>query len=138
MNTKTRITKAAIRKAAETKLEKAVAHWILDRADDYGGDPAGPLKDLFYGGCASGMVGELIATHDCVSFYERHQRDIWTLAIDQADAMGDANVFAMLGAVASGPNVGCMGDYDQVANFLAWFGFEETARILADRVGYED
>jgi hypothetical protein len=130
----TEITKSAIRKAAETALERHVASWIIGMADDYGNGPAGVIRDLQYGGCSSGMVSHLIYTSDCVRFYEKHRQDIWALACERAENMGESNVFSML----ANCNHLDPADYDSVANFLAWFGFEEAARTISDRVGYED
>lgn len=48
------------KKFATTKLERAALRWINDRATDYETGAAGVVKDLMYGGCQSGMVGELI------------------------------------------------------------------------------
>jgi hypothetical protein len=128
------VSKAAVRKAAESKLEKAVASWVVRRMDDYDGSAAGVFRDLFYGGCESGIVGDLVYYSDSVPFYEKHREDIWALALEQADDMGAGNVFAHLaGLNHHEPNT-----YDQIANFLAWYGFEEAARRLAGRLGLDD
>lgn len=119
-------TKAQVKKVAKTGLEKAVAKWLCDKADDYDGDPCGPMRDLFHGGCSSGMVGGLCYYTDTTKFYEKHKEDIWTLAIDRAEEYGSRNVFAFLSEL----NHNEPGDCSQVYNFLAWFGFEEAAREI--------
>lgn len=129
------ITKAAIRKAAESQLEKTIARWASRKADDYGGDVAGVFRDLFYGGCASGMVGGMVYYCDTVRFFEVHAQEILAMAHEQAEEMGHPNVFAFLADLQGAADVN---DYDQFANLLAWYGFEEAARRLAQRAGYED
>lgn len=119
-------TKKQVKQVAVTPLQKAVARWLCDRADDYDGDPCGPLRDLFHGGCMSGMVSGLVYYQDTVRFYEKYKADIWLLGIEQAEEFGNKNVFEFF----AGLNVGLLGDYDQVANGLAWFGFEEAARQI--------
>lgn len=130
----TKVTKQAVREAAQTKLEKAVAKWIAHKMDDYPDTGAeGVLKDLFYGGCSSGIVGGLVYYADTERFYRKHAGDIWGLAIAQADEQGLKSPFALLATC----NHGEPEDYAQVANFLAWYGFEEAARVLASRLGID-
>lgn len=128
--TETKVSKAAVRRAAETGLQKAAAAWIVRRMDDYESGAEGVLKDLFYGGCVSGMVGELVYYADTAKFYEKHKEDIWALAIEQAEEFGNSNAFDFL----KGLNLPAPGDYMQVANNLAWFGFEEAARQIANKL----
>ena len=119
---------------AETRLERAVQRECNRHAGDYDEGVSGFLDDLFYGGCASGMVGSLVYYNDTIPFYKRHQEEIDALLGAMLDDCGcsPAQLF--------GDN---WDDSDPLAhrthnhNLLAWFGFEETARRLADRNGYE-
>jgi len=120
---------------AKTGLEKAVAEWLNERADDYDGDPCGPLRDLFQGGCASGMVGGLVYYKDTCKFYNDHKEDIWNLVNDRAEEMGSANPFEFLAGLNHGGNLGSV---DQVENFLAWFAFEEAARNIESRLNADE
>ena len=124
---------------AETRLEGAARAWINRQAADYNSGVEGVLKDLFYGGCSSGMVSELIYTRDCVKFYQKHRRDISELlkqALDDTGCGGPGELFT---------NPNCMewdksdplAQEDGNRNLLAWFGFEEAARRLAERQGIE-
>jgi hypothetical protein len=117
--------------ASHSGLEKAVAKWINDRAGDYGGDPCGPLRDLLYGGCASGIVGGLVYYKDTTKFYADHKADIWELINERAEECGAKNPFEFLAGLNHGGNLGSV---DEVENFLAWFGFEEAARTIAGRL----
>jgi hypothetical protein len=113
---------------AETPLEKHVARWI-DRYQDHGYDTAeSMLNDLMQHGCISGMVGHLIYCHDILSFYRKHHKEIDQMYAQAIQDFG--NNFRLNG----------WDDDDPLArdatnrNFLAWFGFEETARKLADKL----
>jgi len=130
-------TKKQVMSVAQTGLEKAVAEWLCDRADDYDGDPCGPLRDLFQGGCMSGMVSHLVYYCDTVPFYEQHKADIWALGIEQAEDFGNKNVFEFFAGLNVG-NLGDLGDYNQVANGLAWYGFEEAARRIENALNSLD
>ena len=117
---------------AETTLEKHVARWIDSQAKTYDGDnPAiGVLEDLSHG-CSSGMVGHLIYTVDCVRFYRRFMGEIdkmYSEAIKEFGADFKLNPWDDEDPLAR---------EDVNKNTLAWFGFEETARKLADKAGLE-
>jgi hypothetical protein len=119
---------------AKTGLEKAVARWLNQRASDYDGDPCGPLRDLFHGGCQSGMVSGLVYYKDTCKFYRQHKADIWELILDRAEEYGSKNAFEFL----AGLNHNEPGSVEQVENFLAWLGFEEAARNIESRLNSGD
>ena len=114
---------------AKTPLEKHVQAWINKGAADYDSGAEGVLGDLFQGGCQSGMVGHLIYYHDTLKFFKKYQEEINALLVEMVQDVGE------------GPS-DLFGDKwdkeDPLAldtmnrNLLAWFGFEETARKLAD------
>ncbi|OPZ96223.1 MAG: hypothetical protein BWY70_01815 [Bacteroidetes bacterium ADurb.Bin408] len=128
-----KLTKKAIKAVAETKLEKAVAKWWADKVE-YGDDPELIMEDLLQYGCQSGMVADLIYYSDTMKFYKRHREEINGLLYEMAESIGE------------GPS-GVFGDKwnkeDPLAlqalnqNLLAWFGFEETARKLAEKLGVD-
>lgn len=61
----------------ENSVKRWVMRWANARVRGGGYEGVeGPIADLLYGGCASGMVGELIYTDDCHRFYRRHAEDI--------------------------------------------------------------
>ena len=118
----------------ETKLERKVARWINEQAKDYDSGAEGVLKDLFYGGCQSGMVGKLIYYADTVPFYKRNMSEIDAML---KDAMSDTGLqpAELFGDKWDSDDPLARDTFNQ--NLLAWFGFEETARKLADRAGLE-
>jgi hypothetical protein len=122
--------------AATTELEKAVANWVADLATDYDDyDCEGPFKDLFHGGCSTGVVGHLTYYRDTCAFYEQHKEEIWGLVCDQVENIGHKNVFQFLAELGGANDVGSA---DQFENLMAWFGFEEAAQRLYDRLTAEE
>lgn len=122
-------------KYAETMLERSVLRWMNERGADYDNGAAGPYADLMRGGCASGMVGHLIYTRDCVAFYRRHRKDIAALLSDALDNTG-GTVAGLFGDRWDSQDPLAFEDGNR--NLLAWFGFEEAARNIAMRAGLED
>ena len=120
----------------ETRLERAVARWIRACATDYDGDLRGPLKDLFYGGCESGMVSELIYYCDTLKFYKAHKVDIHVLLRDAMSDYGFSDPAKIFGEKWDKEDPLANDSHNQ--NLLAWFGFEEAARNLANRAGYDE
>jgi len=121
---------------AETKLECAVKAWVNGLADDYDDGAAGAFRNLFQGGCASGMVGDLIYYKDTIPFFKRHKNEIVGIAKEQANDYG-VSFGQMLEGLNGWDKDDPLCDDTQNQNLLAWFGFEETARRLADRAGIE-
>ena len=116
---------------AESKLEKHVQRIINSHGKDYDNGAAGFLRDVAYGGCASGVVGELIYYRDTVKFYRQHRAEISELlkeTIQEYGAKGPGEKWDTDDPLASE-------QFNQ--NLLAWFAFEETARRLAYQNGIE-
>ena len=121
---------------AKTALEKAVQKSINELAEDYPDTGvAGVIEDLMQGGCASGMVPELVYYRDTDIFYKRHIEEINALL---------ANTLADTGCSCPADLFGdkwCQRDplarLVTNVNLLAWFGYEETAQALANRNGIE-
>lgn len=108
---------------AETKLEKEVQRTINqeDNIQSF-------LEDLSSHGCISGMVGGLVYYSDTLKFYKKHKKEIQVMVREFCDDTGS--------------DISCLNGWDKEdifaeetnnQNILAWFGFEETARNLAQR-----
>ncbi len=102
------------------------------------------LEELQKHGCVSGMVGELIYYSDTCRFYNKHRAEIFALVDDFCNSTGEtlqdflshANNFPLdknelsnetfvtgiSGLIRKNSDVS-----DQIKNWFAWFGFEETA-----------
>lgn len=72
----------------QTSLERNVARWANAQAANYDGGLQAVFNDLFYGGCAYGMVGHLIYYKDTLAFYRTHRAAIETLLKDMMSDMG--------------------------------------------------
>jgi len=118
---------------AENDLEQNVKEWINSEAGERDGDDAAEqvLRELLEHGCQSGIVGHLIYTPDCVEFYRAHQREIDRMLNETCQDCGcqPGDLFERAGWDKEDP----LAREDQNQNILAWFGFEESARALADR-----
>lgn len=116
-------------------MERHVQAWANGRAVDYENGAVGVLKDLFYGGCQSGMVSHLIYTRDTVKFFQTHRREISELLKEMMESVGCDGPKGLFGD--KWEDTDPLAQEDPNRNLLAWFGFEETARKLADKNGIE-
>ena len=115
----------------ETALERHVANWLRSEAREQDYRIRSVLRDLMHGGCASGVVGHLIYYRDTTRFFRRYRKDIGELIAEHIDSTGEP--FAPTGWYALDPLA--LDANNQ--NILAWFGFEEAARSLAMRAGWD-
>ncbi len=112
--------------AAESELERAVARIAGEReSEDF-------IKDVLSGGCINGTVGELIYTADCVAFYRKHKKDIQKLVTESMSDCGIDSMKGLFGDKFDAEDPFCEEDENQ--NLLAWFGFEEALKTLAERI----
>lgn len=102
-------------KESTNKLEKYVI------SDIYNSDePEGYLKDILNHGCQSGVVSQLI--------YYKDTKDFFVKFIDEIDEIKDE-----LEESFGQP----LEIKQPLYNWLAWLGYEETARKIADKLGLE-
>lgn len=118
---------------ATTKLEKKVQA-ILNAKIENGYSREGVLNDLLSNGCQSGMICELIYYNDTTKFFKTHKTEIKNLLKNMLSDCG-CSVAELFGAKFDADDMFCEEQFNQ--NLLAWFGFEETARILAARNNIE-
>ena len=117
-----------------TKLEKVVARWANARGKDYDNGAKGPVSELLKHGCQSGMVSNLIYYTDTVRFYKSHMAEIDAMLKDVLDDTG-YSLSELFGDKWDNDDPLARDTLNQ--NLLAWFGFEETARRLAENEGWE-
>ena len=123
-------------KGAKTPLEKKVQLQIAqEAANNYAGDIEAYLGDLFRNGCISGMVCELTYFADTIKWYKKYIDDINQLLKDTMDSLGIYGIDNIFGEKWDQEDPLCLDKPNQ--NLLAWFSFEETAKILAKRSGIE-
>ena len=79
---------------ATTRLERIAFAWLNEGiAYGYESGATGRFEDLQHGGCISGIVGDLIYSHDCRTFLKRHRDEINAMlaaAIEESGASGPA------------------------------------------------
>ena len=120
----------------ETRLEKVARNWLNREGENYPEDGAvGAYRDLMHGGCASGMVGELIYYRDTIRFFRLHKSDITAILKEQMEDSGSGPA-ELFGDKWDASDPLAFDESNQ--NLLAWFGFEEAARNVANRAGMED
>lgn len=132
-------TKAGTRiasKHAETMLERSALRWLNEQGEGYDNGAAGAYADLMHGGCQAGTVGHLIYYRDTVAFYRRHRKDIAALLKEAMEESGLKGPGALFGDKWDDTDPLSLDDPN--CNLLAWFGFEEAARLVARRAGIED
>jgi hypothetical protein len=120
---------------ATTKLERAAQKIINNHAADYDNGVEGFMRDLNYGGCQSGMVGELVYYHDTLKFYKTHKTEINGILKESMSESGIKDPSDMFGDKWDSDDPLALDTMNQ--NLLAWFGFEVTAQNLANRAGIE-
>jgi len=123
-----------IEEKAETKLEIEVASILVQDSENHTNDSVKQtLKDLFYGGCQSGVIGEMIYYDDTVPFFERHDDEISKMLQESIESSG-LSIDKLFGKSWDTSDPLARGKLNK--NLLAWFGFEETARHLAEKCHY--
>jgi hypothetical protein len=84
------------------------------------------ISDILNHGCVSGIVGELMYYYQTKEFFNRHKEEINELAQELSeDIYGDKY------SIYHNLNGGCS------KNNMAWFGFEEMTRQIADELNIE-
>ena len=114
----------------EPTLREHVENWLKETAEDsYDGDQEAVYRDLMKGGCQSGMVGHLIYYNDTLAFYQHYQEDIGKLLYQTKESTG-LSIEELFGEKWDRHDPLARETTNQ--NLLAWFGFEETARIIME------
>lgn len=88
------------------------------------------LEDLLQHGCISGMTS-LVYYKDTCNFYQSFKKDIWELAYEQMQEFGNSNILELIASLNGAKDVG------SIENLMAWYGFEETARQIANELELE-
>lgn len=100
----------SVANANEDSLAKFVANEALDRDES---EIINWFEDLLSYGCQSGMISSLVYYTDTNAFFDKHYYEIMQLKEEYEDSLGEPLRMPY-----------------QMKNFLAWFGFEQTAQTL--------
>ena len=84
------------------------------------------VKEVIYHGCVSGIVGSLIYYYQTEAFFDRHKEAINELAHELSE-----EIYGNPFEIYHNLNGGCS------KNNMAWFGFEEVTKIIANELEIE-
>lgn len=104
----------ALLKNSESELEQEIIEDLLEEDD-----VESFLKDLLSYGCVSGN-SKLIYYNQTKDFYIKHMEEIDEMLSDIEDSIGEP-----------------LKKTFPIYNWMAWFGYEETARKVAEKLGLE-
>ena len=107
-------------------LKQEVKKWLKEK-EEYTKQEA--IDELLQHGCQSGIVNNLIYYKDTTDFFEKHRKEILNLLQEVSQETGQTakELFGDKWA-----NIDQPFEDTQNQNLLAWFAFEETARMLQD------
>lgn len=121
--------------AKESKLKADVVKILKEKAKDYGNDYKLLIQEILQYGLQSGMISELVYYADTTKWYKKHNAEIKKLLREMMMEFGSSNPADLFGKKWDQEDPFAEDTNNQ--NLLAWFSFEETAREIADRLGYE-
>lgn len=85
-------------------------------------------EDLANHGADAGYP-DITYTSDCVAVFDQFADEIWTMAVDDADDMGEKNVCAM---IAGFTRSDMLGDWNTFKTLMLWYACEKVAREVVD------
>lgn len=121
--------------ATESPLKSAVIRILKSKVPDYDKNYESLFKDILYNGLQSGIIGELIYYSDTLAWYKKHKKDISSMLKETMWSLGANSPKEVFGK--NWDDSDPFAEDTQNQNLLAWYSFEETAREIADRLGYE-
>lgn len=116
-----------IKSESDSKLTKRVYNYVIDKWHSYD-DKVNIFKDVLYMGCVSGIVSELIYYSDTLKFYRKYRDEINGLLSETMRSMGCFSFKDVFGKNFDDEDPLIIDTHNQ--NLMAWFGFEETLRII--------
>lgn len=85
-------------------------------------------RDIAHHGADAGYPC-ITYTSDCVAIFDKFGDEVWTMAVEQAEALGCSNVAEMISGFRRRD---MMEGLDQFKNLMVWYACEELARELHD------
>ena len=121
---------------SDNALTKIVCDYIINEWDDeHEDDNEKILLDIINYGCATGSVHWLVYSSDILKFYEDFKNEICGLLVEVLDSCGYNSPADLFGK--NWDNTDPLAFYESNKQTLAFFGFEETIRIIANEFGIE-
>lgn len=123
----TRANVNEIKRNTDNALIRHVCNYVLENWNDYS-DKKDIFKDVLYYGCKSGIVGALIYYSDTTAFFKKYREEITSLLYDAMNETGYYAPSDLFGDKWDKEDPFAQDISNQ--NLLAWFGFEETLRLI--------
>lgn len=121
---------------SDNALTKLVCDYIINEWDDeHEGDNQNILLDIINYGCANGAVHWLTYSSDILEFYDSFKNEIYDLLVETLDGCGCKSPADLFGD--KWDNTDPLAFFEDNKQLLAFFGFEETARNIANEFGIE-
>lgn len=118
------------------RLEKKVASMLKEKVSRGGYDSLrSVIKDVLYNGLQSGIISDLIYYSDTLKFYKTYKKEILSLLQEMLRETGSRSADQLFGRNWDQDDPMALDTQNQ--NLLAWFGFEEITRNLANQLGYD-
>ena len=92
------------------------------------------INDVLSNGLQSGIISDLVYYNDTLAFYKRYKKEIDILLKDIMNETGSNSPADVFGKKWDKEDFFIQDTNNR--NLLAWFGFEEKTRELADKLGY--
>jgi len=118
---------------AKTPLEKRIVSILKYKLQDYN-NLKSLINDVLSSGLQSGIISDLIYYKDTLAFYKRYKKEIDILLKDIMNETGSNSPADVFGNKWDKEDFFIQDTNNR--NLLAWFGFEEKTRELADKLGY--
>ena len=104
-----------------------IKEWLLDKEKD----EELKIEDVVLHGCAGGVSG-VVYYRETETFHDKHEKEIWDLAADEADNVFSGNVFSYLAQLNGAADITGSTSFK---NLMAWWAVEETCKnIISERV----
>jgi hypothetical protein len=116
-----------------TELMKTVCEDLLDKETDE--EIENYIGDILNGGCENGTVSMLIYYSDTAEFYKKHKHEINKMLYEIFENYGSSDPKDLFGGKWDEEDPLVLDIYNQ--NLLAWFGFEETTREIAEKINLQ-
>ena len=113
-----------------TPLQQSVYDYVISEWNSYD-NKVNIFTDVLYHGCQSGTVGFLIYYNQTTAYYNEHKEEINQLLYELMEGTGLYSPTDLFGNKWDKEDPLAIEDYNQ--NLLAWFGFEETMRIIGQK-----
>lgn len=97
--------------------------WFNENLLDY-------AEDIYNHGCDGGFP-DITYTNECCKIYDRFATEIWDMAVEDAENMGNKNVAEM---IAGFNRSDMLQDWDTFRNLMLWYACEKVSREVVDEL----